>query len=186
MDWQNVLLIGGGICCCGIPILGFIAFRFLGMTMFLPAFGAVWNVLEGMFGGDDGSDDEDSSSLRRQSRPTPTKPRAQSAQMMDFDVLVEKYRQEKQSPSIGAQGADKSQFGVRRSDIPPGRTLRDKRFRRNQVSSEMPETDLDQPPKPDRDFLSRRPTRDTRRREHHDDEIFGGILDDDGDGYIDS
>ena len=41
-----------------------------------------------------------------------------------------------------------------------------------------------------RDFSSeepprRNPKRDTRRREHNDDEIFGGYFDEDGDGFSD-
>lgn len=190
MDWKDVLLVGGVVCCCGIPILGFVGFRFLGVSMLIPAIGGVWNVIEDMFGGGSDNDDSTSDAPRRRTRPTPNKPTQAKAQMTDFDQLVERYRQEKSSPTISssAQSATptdsgKSPYGVRdrNSSGLPGRTLRDKRYERNSGPSEVPQVSLDDTP--DRNFLKRR--RD-RRSDYTDDEIFGGILDEDGDGYADS
>lgn len=104
----------------------------------------------------------------------------------------------------------KSRFGARFNDNNPGRTLRDKRRKRNSDPTSFPDAsyadlseeagvDTNAPPQIDNpignDSPPSRSLRDRRRRgssgggrrerNDRDDEIFGGMLDDDGDGFSD-
>lgn len=106
-----------------------------------------------------------------------------------------------------------SRWGVRRRTEDPNRIIRDRRFKRNRGPRDIPddiqeglvdeEGNIRAPRGEDllgpgslpglrgrgrSDFgsSSNRPLRDRRgRREGSDDEVFGGMLDDDGDGYPD-
>jgi hypothetical protein len=101
-----------------------------------------------------------------------------------------------------------SPYGVRTASHSPGRRLRDGRFDRNRGPSRIPDefheglvppdSDLQLPgedifgpeaPPGLRSSYRRRPRRDVRRRDRRDrnmDEVFGGMLDESGDGYPDS
>jgi hypothetical protein len=101
-----------------------------------------------------------------------------------------------------------SPYGVRTASHSPGRRLRDGRFDRNRGPSRIPDefheglvppdSDLQLPgedifgpeaPPGLRSTYRRRPRRDVRRSDRRDrnmDEVFGGMLDESGDGYPDS
>lgn len=95
-------------------------------------------------------------------------------------------------------------YGVRSGPHSPGRRIRDGRFDRNRGPTRIPDQfheGLTRPDgtvePPDDDLLGpagppglrsnpRRPGRDVRRRDRSHDEVFGGMLDESGDGYPDS
>lgn len=163
-DLGNILLAlcGFGVVCCGSVLLVFLLLgRFTGRTMLLPAISMIGNML--LSRRDDNESDEDKREFRP-SRPSSLDMFDAKRQDLDaqFDAAFEQHAGE-QPPTAGI---------IRPPDS--SGTLR----------SKTPDDHFDDFEAPS---LRGRPRRDTRRsdRNDSDDEIFGGVLDDDGDGFPD-
>ncbi|MBZ0300568.1 MAG: LysE family translocator [Anaerolineae bacterium] len=116
------------------------------------------------------------------------------AEALDFDAALPRYRDTDVPPpaDVSAQQVDTSPFDLNTKSPVSGRIMRDGRYRR--VTGGTPDREQDQdfrrvdggdspfeaPNLPDTNHARRR-----RRRDRNQDELFGGQLDEDGDGELD-
>ena len=159
-----IILCGLGFGCIGsLLVLALLLFRFTGLGAMLPAM-SMFNALS-----PDGKEDDDDDDPRyKRKRGKISQRRLQSRGQVedpDFDAAIARHR----------DGTGKRKPGRRGS----GSML----SRSQSAFDETPDTDRH------RGLRSNpsRPRRDTRRssRDSSDDEAFGGMMDDDGDGYAD-
>jgi hypothetical protein len=134
---------------------------------------------------------------RRPQAPPATGPsRRQPAQPTSSDP--ERTRLNNVDPSAPESFNDLLEGDFGRIDLETGRRVRDGRYARNRGPENLPDAAYDDLYEGDSDVeasentlgpVERRPLRkkrrDSRRFERNEDEIFGGMLDSDGDGYPD-
>jgi hypothetical protein len=205
---------GIGVVCCGSVLLAAIIMtRVLGRAVMLPMIMPVISALGGQllgFGKDADVDEELEPPRKRKRRPLDAGAVSASAQS-DRDSFDEALARQRGDGSFDAQssaspkrppqsglgselsggGFDKSYYGVRDASNDPNRVIRDRRYRRNFEDVDTTADNLSE--SSGIDFSSDAPSLRSDRRsrgrrrspEDKDDEIFGGMLDDDGDGFSD-
>lgn len=193
-EWSGLIL---ALCIGAVVLLGVGAVVLFLVVRFAGALVPDWlGSLTEIFGS---RDDEPTSTYRP--RTTTRRPNLKSkAQALDFDAALARHRHD-DTPlpaddiDVKAASINPDQFGVNPGSPISGRIMRDGRYRR--VTGGTPGRERDQdfrrpegsdpsvkpniPPLPDNNPPIRRKRRDNRKQ----DEIFGGMLDEDGDGDID-
>ncbi len=190
---NDVLLLVLGV--CGAVLVIGLVLLVLGFTVFrslIPGLLDMVNNAGGIFESDEPAPRTSSRTGSRRARlRKPPEP-------LDFEAALARHRNEPPPAgkvTIEAQHIDSNRFGVNTSTPISGRIMRDGRYRRvtggtpgrerdqdfRRVDGSGPSVQADLPPAPKPERLRRRKRRDTR----NEDEIFGGMLDEDGDGNLD-
>ena len=192
MDLQNILVTICGVgCVCmgGVALVLMVGFRFFGGAVLTPIITAAGSLFGGLFGGGKEEDEleEEISRIQKRDVPRSTDFRAR-AQSMDFDSQVaQKLNQQREEFSDNSDP-----YGAQSAGVPLDKV--DPRVQGNDDDIQVPPPDrsddvgLRPPNIPSLRNPSNRPFRDRRanRNDARDDEFFGGMLDEDGDGYPDS
>lgn len=178
----------GALFCCGFIVAGFLLLILTGRAIVIPAViafgtqlfggvaaGALGNFSNPFGGGDGGSTDDDDGPLR-------------ADKGLSASERVRR-RREQFGDSEGSLAPDRRRDDP--FDIPPpgqGGSSRRGPIGGDSAPDSTPSADdILGPPRRPGGLRSNpnSPRRDTRRTERNDDEIFGGMLDDDGDGHAD-
>jgi hypothetical protein len=186
-DVGNILVAGCGIgvvCCGSVLLAGIIMTRVLGRAVMLPVIMPVISALGGQllgFGKDSGVDEEFEPPRKRKRRPIDAGAFSASAQSErdSFDEALARRR-----GGGGSFDAQSSALPKRPSQSGLGSELSGGRLNKSNFleNAEDNFTESNDPPS----LRSDRRSRGRRRSpDDKDDEIFGGMLDDDGDGFSD-
>ena len=184
-----LVVIGGLIIVGGFLVLRFFTRGVGGLP--LGILGGLIGAVREVLGGDE-EVEEDEPLPRRHREPPPPQ-----VLDLDFEAAVARHAQDKTPPPnpddpATAQGANIHLPNIQSPVM--GRTMRDGRYRRVTGGTPGREKDEDfrragDTPLPDFDLGAppERPLRQRRRkrRDHNEDELFGGMLDEDGDGDLD-
>ena len=203
MNEALILLIaacGLAIVVVGLLVFGaYYLFRRVGLNPFglLGGLNQIWN------NGDEG--ESVSYSAQTQQRPSYRRRLHDQVDSLDFDAAVERHRQ--QDPDVhhsnpqmpDTPGLNASRFDVDSTSPINGRIMRDGRYRRVTGGTPGREQDqdfrrvegsnfeLDLPPDTtsNRGKFGSNGSLRRKRRDRNEDELFGGMLDEDGDGDLD-
>ncbi len=198
-----IAVCGLSLACIGLLVAGaFFLARFVGIN-FLDRMGSISEI----FGAGHADTVPTSGSPGAERRRRRSLSASQSSDPLDFDAALARHRSD-QTPAViqpnppepHTPGLHAESFDVKTSSPIQGRIMRDGRFRRvtggtpgryragnfkraegggEPPAATRPETNIE-PHIPDTNSPLRR-----RRRDRNQDEVFGGMMDEDGDGMID-
>lgn len=200
---STLLAVCGVGCLCGGVLLvgGFFAFRFMGGGALFEALSSLGSLFDNFKQDDDDELDDPVERIHsiRHSRPSDMKARAKEQFDFESQVAQQMNQQDggfesqadnmpKQKPSGQNQpthnNTPASSLGKRRMGARDRYNSRDDMLPEEVDKPEIDLGPIDVPNEANIKWQKNRPGRDRRRdRNRHDDEVFGGILDEDGDGF---